>query len=465
MARERFESPGKVVSGGRVPLTSLSGIFSLVVIVMATAYSGLDPAFAEGDNTIIVSSADELVAALSPENAGRRILVRAGAYAIDQPLIVPAGAVLEGEGVMLFDEGGLPTGFAAGTRTTLTMTANILGGDVLTLRNGATVRGLEIVDLPGRQGNAIAVVSGGPGDRVSATITETEIVNPNSHALLPDGGPTGCGVAAFTANRGFDSDPPPDEGAAISALIVRSLIHAPGTAVGCGVFAFNFASFGSVALTLADNVIGGGIIANGGVSRPDAVHDAEVSVQSHRNLYRDDSPDPCSSRHLGWHLRGGSSVPRPIQLPETSRNALRMHSVDDRIEGFTTGITALSGGRFLPIHGPANDNSIDLELLGTTISTPSCGGASFVADLRLAAAGSIATGKGNSLRAVIRRVTGSGPRPNNLFGDLQAPSGALPAELSGNNRLVIVGSAEAFNQTNRGIEAPPAPELFSSNRQ
>ena len=463
MTRERFGSPGKVVSGGRVPLKSLSGLFSLLVIAVIAGHPAIEPALAASDNTIIVSSSAELVAALSPENAGRHIVVRAGAYAIDQPLFVPAGALLEGEGVMLFDDVGLPLGFAAGTRTTLSMTVKILG-DVITLRNGATVRGLEIADLPGRSGNAIAVVSGGPGDRVSATITETEIVNPNSHAMLPSG-PTGCGVVVLTANPNFGSDPPPHEGAAMSALIVGSLIHAPATGIGCGLFAFNFASFGSVAVTLADNVVGGGIIANGGVSRPDAVHDAEVSVQSHRNLYRDDSPDPCASRHLGWHLRGGSSVPMPIPLPETSKNALRMHSVEDRIEGFTTGITALSGGRFFPVHGPANDNSIDLELLGTTISTPSCGGASFVADLRLAAAGSSATGEGNSLRAVIRRVTGSGPRPNNLFGDLQAPSGALPPALSGNNRLVIVGSPEAFSQTNRGIEAPPAPQLFSSNRQ
>ena len=461
MTRERIGTPGRVVSRGRVPLKSLSGFFSLLVIAMAAGRPAIEPALAASDDTIIVSSSAELVAALTPENAGRRIVVRAGSYVIDQPLTVPDGAMLEGEGVMLLDDGGLPAGFADGTRTTLTVTANI-PGNVLTLRNGATVQGLEIADLPGRSGNAIGVVSGAPGDRVSATIAEIEIVNPNRHAMLD--GPTGCGVVVLTANPSpnLGNDPPPHEGAAMSALIVRSLIHAPAvTGVGCGLFAFNFASFGSVTVTLADNVVGGGIIANGGVSRPDAVHDSEVSVQSHRNLYRDDSPDPCGTRHLGWHLRGGSSVPLQIPLPETSKNALRMHSVDDSIEGFTTGIYAQSGGRFFPIHGQANDNSIDLELLGTTISTPSCGGASFVADLRLAAAGSSATGNGNRLRAVIRRVTGSGPRLNNLFGDVLGPPGSFP----GDNHLLIVGSPEAFSQTNRGIEAPPGPEFFSSNRQ
>lgn len=450
MTRERFGSPGKVV-----------GSFTLLVIAMTAGHPAIEAALAARGNTIIVSSSAELVAALTPENAGRRILVRAGAYTIDGPMTVPDGAVLEGEGVMLFDDAGLPVGFAPGTRTTLTMASNT-PGNILTLGNGVTVRALDIVDLPGRSGNAIAVVSDGPGDRVSATIAETEIVNPNNHASPQQLGPTGCGVIVITVNPNFGSDPPPHEGAAMSALIVRSLIHAPATGIGCGVFAFNFASFASVAVTLAGNVVGGGIIANGGVSRPDAVHDAEVSVQSHRNLYRDDSPNPCASRHLGWHLRGGSGIPMPIPLPETSRNALRMHSVDDRIEGFTTGIFALSGSRFFPVHGSANDNSIDLELLGTTISTPSCDGASFVADFRLAAAGSSTTGEGNSLRAVIRRVTGSGPRLNNLFGDLLTPPG--PA-LSGNNRLDIVGSPEAFAQTNRGIEAPPGPEFFTSNKQ
>src|SRR5688572_27065269 len=52
-------------------------------------------------NTIVVSSAAELVAALVPENAGRRIRVRFGTYDVSQPLLVPDGATLEGEGVML----------------------------------------------------------------------------------------------------------------------------------------------------------------------------------------------------------------------------------------------------------------------------------------------------------------------------------------------------------------------------
>src|SRR5258706_6780534 len=92
------------------------------------------PAHANGqeNNAIIVSNSTELIAALAPENAGRRIHVRAGDYSVTQPLTVPDGVTLEGEGVMLFDGAGLPAGFANGTRTTLTVTANT-PGNVLTL--------------------------------------------------------------------------------------------------------------------------------------------------------------------------------------------------------------------------------------------------------------------------------------------------------------------------------------------
>src|SRR3954447_15367549 len=64
-------------------------------------------------SAIDVTSAAELVAALVPENAGRRILLHAGSYDIDQTLVVPDGATLEGEGVMQLDDERLPTGLRA----------------------------------------------------------------------------------------------------------------------------------------------------------------------------------------------------------------------------------------------------------------------------------------------------------------------------------------------------------------
>lgn len=412
-----------------------------------------------GNRTIVVSSSAELVAALTPENAGRRILVGAGTYAIDAPLTVPDGATLEGEGVMLFDGDGLPTGFAAGARTTLSMTTNV-AGDMLTLGDGVTIRGLEIADLPGRAGNVVAVVSRDAGDRVSATISECEIVNPN-----PIQGAIGHGLVILTLNPNLGADPPPHEGAVITARMVRSLIRTPEG--GGGVFAFNRAAQGKVSVTLAGNVVSGGIIANGGVSLPDAVHDSEVGIESHRNLYRDESADPCAVVRLGWNLTGGSGPPFPLTVPGTARNTLRMQSLDDRVERFARAVLATGSRRFFPspIAGPSTDNSLELKLLGTRISTPSCGGAPFVADLVLAAANApfdaLFPGDGNELRAIVRGVTGSGPRFNR-YTDAEGPSGPLPQELQGSeNRLRIAGSPEAFDRTNQGIDPRPGAEHFT----
>jgi hypothetical protein len=421
-------------------------------------------AAAGGANAIVVSTAPELAAALVPQNAGRRILVRAGSYSITQPLTVPDGVTLEGEGVMLFDGSRLPTGFAAGTRTTLSMTANVTG-NVLTLGHGVTVRRLAIEDLTGRSGNPVAVVTRGPGDRVSATLSEMEIFNPNAHGQVP-AGPTGCGLAVWTDNPNVGMDPPPHEGAAVTVRMTRSLVTSPSAGTGCGLFAFNFAPFGKVDVTLDGNVIGGGIIANGGVSRPDAVHDARVAVESRGNLYRDDSADPCASRHLGWNLVGGSGSLLPAPAPATVRNTLRVQSLDDRIEGFTTGILGRAGLRLTANAGPSTENTLDLTLIGTTVSTPSCGGAAFVADFRLAGAqvldGSLVPGDDNTLRALFRKVTGSGTRAN-VFTHVLSPLGSPPPALAGSaNRLEILGSPRAFEQTNRSIDPVPGAEFFSS---
>jgi hypothetical protein len=415
-----------------------------------------------GKGTVVVTTSAELLAALTAENAGRRILVRAGAYAITQPLIVPDGAMLEGEGVMQFDGAGLPVGFATGTRTTLTMTANV-PGDMLTLGDGVTIRGLEIADLPGRAGgNVVAVVSREAGDRVSTAIIESEIVNPNA-AL----GQAGNGLLILTRNLNLGADPAPHAGAVLTVSMVRSLIRSP--AGGGGLFAFNNAAGGRVSVTLAGNVVGGGINANGGVSLPDAVHDAETRIESRRNLYRDESSDPCAVARSGWNLTGGSGPPFPLSVPETARNTLRMHSSDDRIERFRIGILATGARRFfpLPTAGPSTDNSVDLSLLGATISTPSCAGAPAV-DFRLAGAlvtnASVAPGDGNTLRAVIRGVTGSAPRAN-AYADVLGPAGPQPAQLHGiANKLAINGNQQSFMQTNAGIDPLPGAEFFTGGR-
>lgn len=412
-------------------------------------------------STIVVGSAAELAAALVPENAGQRILVRAGTYAIDALLTVPDGVTLEGEGIMQFDGTGLPVGFGAGARSTLVMTGNA-PGDMLTLGNGVTIRALQIEDRPGRLGNVIGVVSRDAGDRVSATIAESEIVNPNPLGSGPDGS-TGYGLFVSTRNPNLGAAPAPHEGAAITARMVNSLVSSP--AGGGSLFAFNFAALGNISVTLTGNVLGGEVTASGGVNRPDAVHDATVSIESRRNLYRGDVADPCSQqRSVGWNLTGGSTPPAPLPVGETARNSLLVHSVDDRIERYASGVVAAGSRRFFAASGPTTDNSLDLELLGTRISTPECGGAG--ADIALIGADApfsndLAPGNGNTLRALIRGVTGSGSRANR-YGNAMGLSGPLSAALEGTgNLLTIVGNPNAFVQTNRQLDPLPGAEFFT----
>jgi hypothetical protein len=458
---------------GRRPRTALALAFSLTLSWSALGCAGDDaggpsapvgdPASLQTDAAIIVSTSAELAAALTPENAGRRILARAGTYDLTAPLTVPDGATLEGEGVMQFDGAGLPAGFAAGGRTTLAMTANV-PGTMLTLGNGAAIRRLQVTDLAGRGGNVVAVLSRRPNDRVAASVTESEIINLTPMGANPDG-PTGNGILVLTLNPNLGAEPAAHESSTLTAVVTRSLIRSP--AAGVGVFAFNFAALGSVSVSLAGNVVGGGIVANGGVSRPDAVHDAMVTIESRRNLYRDDSSDPCATPHLGWNLTGGSGPLLPLPVPETSRNALRVHSVADRIEGFANGVVASGSRRFFPspIAGPSSGNRIELELLGGTISTPSCGGAPFVRDFDLAGAfaggDDFSPGEGNSVSVVLRGMTGSGARFNRYESAL-GPSGPLSRELQGDNRLEFAGSPRAFAATNAGVDPAPGAGLFTN---
>ncbi|MGK2960995.1 MAG: serine/threonine-protein kinase, partial [Gemmatimonadaceae bacterium] len=76
------------------------------------------PAIRFTGNTAVISSSAELVAALVPANTGRHFRIRAGTYDLVQPLTVPDGVTIEGEGVMRFDPGGHPIGFMDGRRTT-----------------------------------------------------------------------------------------------------------------------------------------------------------------------------------------------------------------------------------------------------------------------------------------------------------------------------------------------------------
>jgi hypothetical protein len=61
-----------------------------------------------------------LISALADRNAGRTIRLLSREYTVNKTLVVPDGMTLQGAGVMLFDDQGLPVKFKQGTTTTIT---------------------------------------------------------------------------------------------------------------------------------------------------------------------------------------------------------------------------------------------------------------------------------------------------------------------------------------------------------
>lgn len=429
-------------------------------------------------NTATVSNSTELLAALVPANKGRRIRMRAGKYDIDRPIVVPDSMTLEGEGAMIFTPDGLPAGFRDATRTVLRMTKDV-SGDILTLGDGVTVRNIEIADLAGRSGNVVAVVSRRPGDRISATVENLVMVNPNP-LVIGAGGTMGRGLLIITRNPNMGADPAPDTGSVIAVRMLRSLVRSPSG--GGGFFAYNFASSSRISLVIRRSVISGSSEANGGVSRPDAVHDSQVSVTSDSSIYRNEWANPCASPLLGWNLTGGSAMPLPVAVPATTGNKLIVRSLNDRIENFTTGVLATGSRRFYaaPLNAPPRDNHVELQLTGTKIITPGCApantsssntgapavGEAAATDIRLIGAwvanDAVSAGDSNTVRAELRGVTGSGVRANTYAHTAAGPRAPRPQLQGSGNKLELVGDLRAFIRTNRGIDPAPAASFFNN---
>ena len=477
--RKATRAPLFVASAGLVLLT---GVLIWIGYQRSAAVSNEStaPTVKFVNNTAVIPSSAELIAALSPANTGKNIHLRAGTYYVDRPLTVPDGMTVEGEGVMTFAREGYATGFRDGPRTTLRMAANV-GGDVLTLGNGVTLRNLEIVGPDGLHGNPVSVVSRGPADTVSASIIESVLLNRNPGRPAPS---YSRGLFVITRNASKDANRPPDESSIVSVKLLRSVIMSP--AGGGGFFAYNFAAKSRISLEVSRSLIGGESEANGGVSNPVAVHDSEVRVISRDNLYRNEWADPCTQpRAMGWNFLGGSGTNFSQQLPETARNRLIVRSTNDRIEGFTAAIVATGSRRFSPSPrtGPSTGNHIDLQLVGTVIRTPECqsgvggvnaageatGRANTVSDLVLTGGGvtrnQFEPGDGNTVRAELIGVTGSGKRDNKYAYSAAGIGEPLAPKFHGRgNRVEIVGDPQTFSQINHAIDPAPPPQFFTKKR-
>ena len=93
-----------------------------------------------------VAEAEALSTALKNATAGTTIPLLRMEYIVADSLVVGKGVTLLGTGVMRFDE-GLPDGFEPGTATTITASAG-LRGNLVTLSDGSTVRGLVLRGAP-----------------------------------------------------------------------------------------------------------------------------------------------------------------------------------------------------------------------------------------------------------------------------------------------------------------------------
>lgn len=433
----------------------------VLALLAASCTAGQRPDYAAGN--IWVDDAKELLAALQPANAGRRIELAAGDYAVDRPLTVPDGTTLAGAGVMTFDADGLPAGFESGTASTLRVTA-AFDGNVLALGNGSRLERLRVLDLDTRasapaqrRGNVVYVASRAPADAVEASIVECELANPNRVGFTDDG-PIGHGVAALTLNPGFDAGPAAHEGAQIDVQLLRSIVRTDSGAV---IFANNFAARGRVAVLLVANRFHGRLIATGGTSRLDAVRDAVTQIESSDNLYL-----VSGYERQGWLIMGASSSPHYDDLPGNgaARNLLRLESRDDRIEGFSVGIQAAAARRVGVGSQPLNGNRLELTLERTRLRTDGAA----AADLQLWGAwseiaqaqgpGEFPAGDGNVLRVRAEGLSGSGRRQN-AFGNVAGP--VKPGNQGVGNRLEIEGRQEAFVESNRDLDPPPPAQSFT----
>jgi hypothetical protein len=409
-----------------------------------------------------VSSSAQLVAALHPGSAGRRIRILRGEYDVDRPLVVPDGATLEGEGVMVVGPDGLPAGFAPGTESTLRATG-AFKGHLLTLGHGSAIRGLRLLDVGNaapqpalRRGNVVYLASRAPRDVIAASIDDCEM-EADQAIGFSEVGPHGHALVVLTLNPNLAAPPAAHEGARVELAVRRSVVR---TRVGAAVFANNFAPRGEIRLLLEGNRFEGYLIASGGTTRPEQVHDSRVVIESQGNLYRRTGLD-----RFGWHLVGASTPPHLQEAPGQggTRNSLRMISRDDRIEGFRVGIQASAARRLGLTSEPLSDNRLEIDLRGSRIMTEGDAAADLVLRATVSeieqerAAMELAAGDRNVLRLQMSGVTGSGQR-RNVFADVVGP--LEPANFGTGNQLQVVGGSETFRRSNQSIEPPPGPQHF-----
>ena len=432
------------VYADRIILGALASL-ALCVCGLAEATDG-----GGGEAPIVVGSVEALQSALVPDNAGRRIVLRAGTYEISEPLVVPDGVSLQGKGVMMGDE--YPIGIDPLKASAIVATPGF-DADLITLGDGAMLSRLLIRQAEGSSGNTVVVGSRGPSDSVSATISECEIVNPNAPGAGPQG-PTGRGVLVTARNPNIEADPPPHEGADLKLSMRRSVVRSTGGA--SAIFGINFASDASVQLVLKNNALGGGLDYAAAVSRGGPVQGSSTEVRSNGNLYFAEEGFP---RPFGVRVIGGSDAPAPMGWPGADDNFASFRSRNDAIDGFAVGICAIAGNLFWPENGVSSRNTVELRLHELVLNSLEADFALYAAYVEM---DEVQPGAENLISVLGRGIQGSGAGPNYYVtaGPGLSDPGYWGIGWDEGNQLLFLGSVRHFIGSNSNLNPFPPQWQF-----
>jgi hypothetical protein len=426
---------------------------------------------------IVVDTTEELVAAMNPSNAGKTIRIKAGTYCPNAPLTLPEGSRVIGAGKMEYDD-GLPSEFREGTASHIIPADGgkqcpveqgfFAGNSVISLTDGSSLQGVKIsIDLTAGYtfaANTVVIHARG-GQTIRTLISECDIeARSGPFSIVPPGIPAGRAIQLMTGDGPPNSDLPGDP--KIGAVIARSVIRGNNTVA---LFTGQWESKGEIFLALQGNLfkeanwtldLVGGISRNSlGVAY--VAEGTATEVLSIGNLYQG-----AGVASTGWLLTAGANGPPPGS-PSSNRNNLAMTSLNDRIENVGIGINARAAFRRSPAHGYVNDNTTDLQLIGTKISslTTDLPNAS-TADLDLcpvAGQGSASkfdkAGDRNWVYVSAVGLDGSGTR-DNIYEYVAERCGFMDST-GDDNGLAFWGSLKLWQKVNKNIDPDPPAELFS----
>ncbi|HKY63739.1 MAG TPA: hypothetical protein VJR29_09995 [bacterium] len=426
---------------------------------------------------ILVQNTAELVAAMNPANAGKTIRINAGTYCPSGPLTLPEGSRILGAGEMEYED-GFPAGFREGTATEIVPAdggircpaelGKFAGNSVITLTDGSRLQGIKIsIDLSAGYtfaGNTVIAHAKG-GQTIRTLVSECDIqARSGPPSIVPPGIPAGRAIQLMTGDGPPNHDLPGDP--SIQAVISRSVIRGNNTVA---LFTGQWESKGRIFLALQGNVVEEAnwtLDLVGGISRIAAgvsivTEDTTTEVLSIRNLYQG-----VGATSTGWLLTAGANGPPPGS-PSSNRNNLTLTSLSDRIENVGVGVNARAALRRSPNHGYVNDNTTDLQMIGTAISSLTTQDPnSFTADLifcPVAGQGSATkfdkAGDGNWIYTSAIGLNGSGTR-DNLYEYLAGICGHMDST-GDDNGMTFWGNARLWEVMNKNIDPDPPAELFS----